>query len=279
MEPREILELSARHYKILEQLVKCINDYPSLKKATGIGRTSLERYLTDLEKAGLVDVIPSQKAKGPKKKISINKLGRDTFDFIKNYEKLLSKLALDEAAHDRLKELFTRLEDPELSDGLKEVHFNELLQLGHSKPEILIYQELRDYIEIYIQRQGVNRYIDDFINYYIIKNVEENLELKEWFYAKLFNNITDQFQNKQLDKKIRKARLMSLWDVLLWDEDKRDEIIKSVVDIFEAECIGPESEWCKSIRMSYPITLKREILDGFYKYARKETTNRFFERS
>jgi len=248
-------------------------------KATGIKDNTLRRGLRTMDKLGLVVQEPKAPARRYKKSISITKLGRDTLDFIKNYENILAKPALDESTHDRLKELLARLEDPVLIDALKEEHFNELSQLGHSKPEILIYQEVQDYIESYIEKQRVDRYIDNFLNLLIIKNVVQNSELQEWFYAKLFNKIKEQFQNKQLDETTRKARLTSLWQVLFWDEDTRDGIIKSVVNVFEAECVGSESEWCKSIRMTYPIPLKHEIIEGFHKYARTETINRFFESS
>jgi hypothetical protein len=273
----EVLALAARHYKILDLL--SIKDYsiPELIKGLEIeGKgTAVRNYIGEMQEAGLVAEENISKTSVPRYNIKITKSGKDTLVYIKKYKKYFTELSIDENTHSHLKEILSLLENPNIADALKEESLNNLTISCRQNPEILTSTELQDYLELYINDLKINKHIDNIFYYCIIKNATQNQQLMEWFSTKLYSRIEEQFKNKSLDAIVRVSRARLIWEVFLWDEERRNECLRSIIFVLEEECAKEDSELCKFIRSSYPNTLRAEIMKELRKLdAKPEIINK-----
>jgi hypothetical protein len=276
MDPRETLELAARHCNILECLSTDFIDYPVFKRKTGEPPSSVDRYVTALKEARLVELAPSRKPGSKNQVIRISELGISTLNFIKKYEKFVATPSIDASTLAQITKKLSYLQDPKVTNELKEKYFKGLLEMCRKKPEILLSKEFQNCLERYINGTTINHHIDNLFNYFIIENSMQNCRAKEWFINNIYPPIKEQFKNKSLEDMARKSRLQLLWTIFMRDEGSRKDISKLVISVFEDECNEEESDLCSSIRKSYPSAFENELIEEFNLFADTETTNRFF---
>lgn len=272
MQPRNILGLAARHYVILDILENRTCDYSELVKATKISRSTLGNYIKKMIKAGLVE----ENEEGSKYILRITENGKITLEYINRYERLLFKPTRNDTLQNIIDEIIDYYEMDHKIRRIEEIFSKRLFELCRANPEAIFYSKTQNFFEDYIGRLALIPEINDIIFWYI-KYIMQNLELRDWFYGRIYPILIKQFKDNETADQIRTSRVPFLWEIFVLDESIRDEILNIFIAVLENECKGQERELCRYIYGSYPPIIQEEIIRRLLKFKdKKEILGRFF---
>jgi hypothetical protein len=145
-----------------------------------------------------------------------------------------------------------------------------------SNPEVIFYSRAQNFFEDYIGRLALIPEINNILFWYI-RYIMQNLELRDWFYGRIYPILIKQFKDNETAGQIRTSRVPFLWEIFVLDESIRDEILNVFIAVLENECKGQEREFCRYICSSYPPIIQEEIIRRLLKFKdKKEILDRFF---
>lgn len=271
MDTIAILALAARHYGILNRLKKGSCGFRDLEKETQISRSTLDDFTNALVKAGLVE----KKKVGRKYEMIITRSGEIALDYIDKFGRMIFKPSFSDELKSSINEIMDYYKTNYRNSSIEEIISKQLSQLCRTKPDALFSHEIQDFILDYIGKSVANNEIDDMI-FYNLRHILQNIELRNWFYGISFPIIVSQSKNKAIADLVRNVRIRFLWEIFRLDEDKRDDILNTLIDIIEDECQTQQREVCLFIYSSYPRELNKDIIKRFMEKHKTRILDKFF---
>jgi hypothetical protein len=275
IETREILERAARYYGVLAVLSTKDSDCPSLQSELNKNYQSIKNYIIRLREAKLVTVKKHKKSgkNDPLYTISISELGRFSLKSVQDFKNQIETPSVEDEMTIELKRIVPLIEG---DYGEKTITYNGNILyrlIADTKYQAIFSPLLRDFFERYISSLSNNRRIGDCLSI-SIGTIMSHLELKKWFYNKLYPRIVEQIENKEIALDIRRDRVKLLWMIFNHDSNKKSEIMQIFLRRLEQES-SPSTQLSMAIYTNNMTETDVIIQELIKMKVNKETIDKF----
>jgi DNA-binding PadR family transcriptional regulator len=221
MDPVKILALASRHYLILTYLKSkpwyVAKLQKEIEKKEKMPRSTLDAHLDEMVEAGLVE----KKKVKQRSLASVTNDGIITLDYINKFNAFIFRPSLNVELKSAINGILNYYKTDHTNPKVEEILFIKLFDLCRSNPESLFSKELQNFLEKYANNLPPSIEIENMILHFL-NNILQNVELKDWFYSKIYPIIISQSTDKGKPDSIRNARIQLAWSFFRLDETKRD---------------------------------------------------------
>jgi hypothetical protein len=275
MESREVLERAARYYDVLTLLSTKDYNCHSLEDALQKDYQSIKNYILKLKEAKLVEVKKHKKIGADRSKytVSISELGKFAQNYINNFKTQIETPSLRDEITTKLEQIIPLIEG-DFNEKTIKYHSDILYKfISDTNFQTLFSPLLRDFFERYISDMSSNHRICECLSN-SIPEIMSNIELRKWFFSKIYPKIVEQFGTEETPVEIKLCRIELLWQIFNQDNDKKSEILKIFLSLLEQEddpgaqlsrtiYTNNMTETSKIIQELIKLNVNKEIIENF----------------